>query len=146
MRMRRATSWLRRPAAVTLVEAVAGTAILATVLVAILIAAGRLRTQSARAERRVEACRIADGLLRAWWPERQKLPRDDSGQVPDHPGWTWKTQPVANEAAEEMGAAVVALEVYSPAAAGVAAAGAAARVEIVLPDRSNEKGIETDTD
>jgi hypothetical protein len=86
-------------------------AILGGVLVAVLVAGARLTTQQGRAAQRLEACRMADGLLESWWPEREKLPRRGGGAVPGADGWSWRTLVVENAEAEALGAEVVALEI-----------------------------------
>ena len=129
MRGRSQKYWRRRACGLTLVEALAGTALMATVLVAILLAAGRMKAQSRGAAMREEGCLIADGLLRAWWPDRHKLPRDARGAVGGKAGWHWRTRRVASEEAAALGGEIVALEVFAPGGSGEPAA----RVEIVLP-------------
>jgi len=126
---------------VTLIEAVVGTAILGTLLVGILTADSRQRRQTWRAERRIEACAIADELLEGWWPKRDKLPRASTGRVDGHKGWTWRTRTVSNRDAERMGAEVVVLEVFGPQLPGAANSPAAAAlsrepsvsVELLMP-------------
>ena len=121
---------------VTLVEALAGTAIMGTLLAGILIARGRLAAQAGRAAMRVEACRAADDLLERWWPKRQEFPANDGGEIAGRPGWTWRTREVASESAKRMHVRVVALEIFGPQPGPEPAAG----VEILLPaeDRDNE--------
>ena len=69
----------------TLIEAVVGTALLGTVLVAVLMANSRLTAQ--------------DGV---------------SGPVGGHGGWTWRTRVVESASAEKIDAEVVALEIFAP--------------------------------
>jgi len=114
----------------TLVEAVAGTALLGTLLVALLVVRARMTVQASRAALRVEACTIADGLLAGWWLDRDTLPRDDAGAVPDRPGWTWRAERVTDDEAAALDAEVVALSVYAP---GQPPGLPAARVEILVP-------------
>ncbi len=77
--------------ALTLIEVIAGIAILGVVLVSIAMATGRLRRQSYLSSRRVEAYRAADELLAGWWSDLEKLPRNGSGVVPSHDNWHWRT-------------------------------------------------------
>jgi len=98
---------------VTLVEAVVGTTLLATVLVSILLTAARLRRQSVKTQQTVTACRIADGLLEGW-SGNNGLPRNGSGDVREHRGWRWRTRTPESKQADEMGAAVVSLEILAP--------------------------------
>ncbi|MBE3070513.1 MAG: type II secretion system protein [Planctomycetes bacterium] len=125
---------------VTLVEAVAGTAILGSLLVSILIGASRFQAQAGRAERRLEACRAADGLLETWWAKREEFPRSAQGAVPGRDGWSWRTRVVESEEARALGGEVVALEVFGPAGG---AGEAAVRVELVVAVKDEEERDET---
>jgi len=95
----------------TLVEALAGTVLLGTVLAAVLLADGRLAQQESRAQHRLEAQAAANSLLAAWWSDRDALPLAADGDVPGHDGWRWRTAVVPNAVAEELGANVVRLEI-----------------------------------
>jgi len=95
----------------TLVEALAGTALLGTVLAAVLLADARLTRQEALAQQRLEAQDTANSLLATWWSDRDTLPRAADGDLPNHDGWRWRTVIVSNAAAEELGADVVRLEI-----------------------------------
>jgi hypothetical protein len=120
----------------TLVEALAGTAILGSMLVAILVGSARFQTLGARAERRIEACRVADRLLEHWWPHREKVPRNGMGEVPGCNGWTWRTRTAQNEDAGDLGAETVVVDVFAPNAGRD---DPAVQVEILLPDEKNGK-------
>ena len=114
---------------ITLVEVLAGTVILGTLLASSIVAAGRLEAQSARSELRVEACRVADQLLETWWTDRSEIPRSDSGLTGVDQQWRWRTCIVDSDAGQEFGAEVVALEVFP---ADGAHCDALARVELLL--------------
>jgi type II secretory pathway pseudopilin PulG len=114
----------------TLVEAIAGIALLGTLLATVLLSIGRIRTQDARAAQRIEACRIAEDLLQQLWAKADKFPRGGDGEVSGKKGWRWRTQAVANPQAQNIRGEVVAVEVLAP---GSDAGPPAARVEIVLP-------------
>jgi len=121
----------------TLVEAMAGTALLGTLLVTLLIAASRLGLQTARAERRIEACRIADRLLEGWWTmKRDEFPRNASGAVPGVQGWRWRTTEVSNGDAITLGGHVVAVDIFAPMEE-TGTPEPAVRVELVLPEKSD---------
>ena len=137
------TSWRRSRRGITLVEAVLGTALLGSLLVAILLGAARLQVQAARAERRVTACRIADELLEGWWVKPDDFPRRGSGRVASHEGWSWRTGTRRSDEARALGGEIVSLEVWAPAAAGDAVP--AARVELLLPEKQDEDVGRTDT-
>jgi len=78
--------------AATLIEVLAGLAILGSVTVALLLARGNLLEQHATAQRKLEAVRIADQLLAGWYARDSAVPIDEQGEVESHPGWTWRTQ------------------------------------------------------
>lgn len=130
MKIKYAKSWKLPRGGLTLVEALAGTAILGTLLVGLLLASSRLAVQTRSAERRMEACRIAEMMLSLWWKEADKIPRDKSADVPGCSGWRWQTRVESNRDAKALGAEVVALEIYSTSQDDEVPA---ARVEILLP-------------
>ena len=108
----------------------AGTALLGTLLVAILTAHARATVQASRATLRIKACIIADGLLAGWWLDKHKLPRNDAGAVPGRPGWTWRTERRHSDDAETLDAEVVAMSIFAP---GQPRGLPAAQGEILVP-------------
>ena len=138
-----------RPAAsrrgATLIEALAGLAILGTLLVSVLLASGKMHRQRGRTAQRLEAVRVADRLLEGWWQKRDEFPRDGQGTVEpggDGRAWSWRTTVVENEAARKLACEVVALEVFAPEAAAETPAGKApaCRVEVLLPQKGTAGG------
>jgi type II secretory pathway pseudopilin PulG len=95
----------------TLVEVVGGLALLATLLVALLLAKARYTRQAAGADRRLRAVAAAEVLLTGWRQDARSLPRSGSGGVAGDEGFVWRTQTVANPDVNEMGAAVVRLDI-----------------------------------
>lgn len=95
----------------TLVEVVAGLALLASLLVALLLATARHTRQSADAERRLRAAAAADALLTGWWQDRANFPRAAAGRVTGDPDLSWRTRVVPNATLTELRAQVVRLEV-----------------------------------
>ncbi len=134
--MRCAQCWRPRGRGFTLVEAVAGTAILGSVLAAVLLASARMQAQARRAADRTEACRVADELLESWWPKRDKMPIGSEERVPSREGWTWRARSVRREMLGELEADVVAVEVFREGRGG---GEPAARVEVVLPNASADE-------
>jgi len=118
-------------------------ALLGTLLVSALLANGRLRVQAHRAERRVQACEIADGLLKEWWKKPSELPRSGAGDVKGFKGWKWQTKRIASEPADELKCEVVALEIYGPADE---AETPSARVELLLTKVEDEESARNDAD
>jgi len=95
----------------TLVEVVGGLGLLATLLVALLMAKARYTRQSAVADRRLRAVAAAESLLVGWRQDARSLPRNGGGGVAGEEGLVWRTRVVPNAEVNEMGAAVVRLEI-----------------------------------
>lgn len=96
----------------TLVEVVGGLALLATLLVALLLAKARYTRQAAQAERRLQAVAAADALLATWQRDPRAIPRTGgSGALAGEAGLSWRAQGITNAVASELGAAVVRLEI-----------------------------------
>jgi prepilin-type N-terminal cleavage/methylation domain-containing protein len=108
----------------TLVEVVAGLALMATLMASLLSIKSRLIRDLAQSDRRHAALRDADQLLSTWWKTPATFPRGAVGSTPD--GLSWRTQVIPNPQVQSAGAQVVRLEVYSSAEP-------LAAVEIVLP-------------
>jgi hypothetical protein len=98
----------------TLVEVLAGSILLGTLLVTMLVANARLTNQAARAELRVRGCRIADQLLAQWWVDPGNFPCSDSGTIDASPGWRWQTTTLASTQAEALHAQAVRLSLFAP--------------------------------
>lgn len=130
MKMRRNTFWRPRARGFTLVEAMVGGLLMASLLVAILMAMGKMSVQSRRAEDRIAACAMLDTLLEQWWRDQRQLPRNKSGQVPGHAGWSWQTRTINNPDVQPLHAEVLAVELFSPQPVD---SQPAARVELLLP-------------
>ena len=117
----------------TLVEVVAGMALLGTLLVSIVMATSRLTAQSHLATRRVQAYQVADELLTEWWNDLENIPRNQSAMVPGYDDWRWQT--VTTDAdIEGTDAELVTLEIFE---AGVGTV-SLARVEILVSVPKNE--------
>ena len=139
MRMRRTTSWRPPARGFTLVEALAGSLLMASLLVAMLLAMSRMNIQSRRAEDRVQACAVLDSLMQQWWRNQRRLPQNQFGQVPGRPGWRWQTRTINNPDLQILYAEVVAVEVFSSQQRD---AGPAARLEILQspPEETPDSG------
>lgn len=97
----------------TLVEVVAGLALLATVLAGLLVAKARLGRQVRVTESRRAAVGAADALLTAWWRDKPRFPRNAAGEVPGHADLLWRTQTVASAQAARLCGQVTRLDVFS---------------------------------
>jgi prepilin-type N-terminal cleavage/methylation domain-containing protein len=95
----------------TLIEVMAGLAILGTLLASLVVARGRYVHQWALATRKEEAVQAADRLLAAWWINPDKLPRNAAGDVPDGK-LRWRTHVVESVAAEDLKVQIVRLELF----------------------------------
>ena len=137
MRTKHDKRWRLPVSGVTLVEALAGSVLLGTLLVSILIAKGQLTIQARRAQDRLAACQVLDDFLEGWWPTRADAPHEAAGTVAGHAGWRWQMRRVTRETATALLAEVVAVEVFAP---GQSDTTPAARVDILLPvtDKSDE--------
>jgi type II secretory pathway pseudopilin PulG len=99
----------------TLIEVVAGIALLSTLLVSTMLAYGLHVRQARAAQRRLEAIAAADRLLAGWGASAEHVPTVAQGEVPGDERLAWHTQVIENPAAATLGAAVIRLEVYDPA-------------------------------
>jgi type II secretory pathway pseudopilin PulG len=122
-------------AGLTLVEVVAGLALLSTLLVAVLTTKARVTRQWANAHRRLEAVSAADRLLATWWQDVDRFPRRAAGLVPGNTSFTWRTTPIANPELKALNVSVIRLEILD-------GRNALASAEIVLDDDRPRK---TDT-
>ena len=95
----------------TLVEVVAGLALLGSLLVGLLLAKARYTRQSAIADRRLQAIAAADSILSTWHRDPKTLARSGSGTVSDDASLLWRSYVLANPPAEDLGGQVVRLEI-----------------------------------
>ena len=128
----------RRVAGLTLIEVVAGLALLATLLVAVLTTKAKLTRQWASAQQRLRAAGAADALLAEWWRDVKTFPRQASGTVSGEPRLAWRTQAVPNDAVNRLGASVVQLDVIDDGG-GRTAGEVLASVEVVLDDEPRQR-------
>jgi hypothetical protein len=95
----------------TLVEVIGGLALLATLLVAMLLAKGRYTHQAALADRRLAAVNAADALLTSWYQDPAALVRNGAGIIADNTELSWRTRVIDNAPIKQLGAQVVRLEI-----------------------------------
>lgn len=132
----------------TLLEVVVALGLVATLLVTMLVAHGRLTRQQRRAERQTEAIAAADQLLASWMatspmviparrgiieePSERRVTSQIVGQPLARPPLEWQIQPVAMETATIPGTQVLRLEVFErETAASVMAPRLLAQVEFL---------------
>ena len=118
----------------TLVEVVAGLALLSTLLVAVLTTKARATRQWSHAQRKLEAVAAADRLVTNWWQDLDRFPRRAAGRVPGQSGLAWRTTPVAKPELAGLMVSVIRVEVLDESAVGDARRSALASVEVVLDD------------
>jgi|GEM_PF-2739955 len=109
MRCRYSTTCPRR--GMTLIEVVAGLALLGTMLVAIFVIHARLIRQTALAHRKAAAVQATDALLTKWSVDWSTLPIGTEEPLDDHPQMSWSVIEVANPEVEALGAKAVELRV-----------------------------------
>ena len=98
-------------AGLTLVEVVAGMALLSTLLVTAILSFGRLDKQIRESERRIEACHQADALLEYWMGQTTVFPIGRSGTCDN--GMVWKTRELKSTQIPSLQLSTVRVELYS---------------------------------
>lgn len=78
----------------TLVEVVAGLALLASLAVGVLLSIGAHRIQTQQAHNRLAAADLADQLLAGWYSSSRGIPRYNSGLLSADGNWFWQTRVV----------------------------------------------------
>ena len=136
MNKRCATFWKRGCRGLTLVEAAAGAALLGTLLTMVVLANARLTAQAHAAQMRIEGCRLAEELLQGWASPQEGLVKG-SGEIEDHPGWSWRCEKSANDSAKAIDAQAVWLRVFAPGAK--VDSPPTAQVELLMPGDTDEK-------
>jgi hypothetical protein len=102
-----------RRGGLTLIEVVAGLALLGWLLSAVILAKSRNTRQFSRASLKLEAVEAADALMTRWWAHKSQQPPSMTGQgdVPGSDRLTWRASQAANETIESLGGLVVRLEI-----------------------------------
>jgi type II secretory pathway pseudopilin PulG len=116
--------------ALTLIEVVAGLALLVAIMAALLLAKSHWQRRLADSGRRLAANSAADELLSAWLQNPKAFPIQSGGAVPEHADMRWETSLVSNTGVERLGTRVVRLEILPTDHA----AAPLCRVELVLPN------------
>ena len=127
---------VRRRRGSTLIEVLAGLALLASVLAALLVAKGNLARQWATSRRRCEAVQAADALLMRWWQDPELFPRSGDGEAPG--GWRWHVEEATNPEAARLGGRVVRLELFESVPPPSGQKDALASVELLIPRQPTE--------
>ena len=126
----------------TLLEVVAGIAILGTILVVVVLSKSRHTRQLALTQRRNVAVRAADELIAGWWTRCEGVPVGERGAVEADASLAWETRVVPNDAIEKLGARVVRVELRESEpdrwAADDGTGDPLVAVDLVLPDPGRE--------
>lgn len=125
-------TWTRcsPPAGLTLIETVAGLALLGGVVVTLLYAQVRFTRNAEALATRRQAVEIAEELLASWWIHPETFPIDQKGIAPGRPAFQWRTTARPEAALEPLrslpvrvqvlrgGVAVLTLDVVVPRSTG----------------------------
>ncbi|MEM9109977.1 MAG: hypothetical protein AAGC72_08125 [Planctomycetota bacterium] len=89
----------------SLIEVTTSLAILGTLLVASILAKGRLTRQSTEALVRLDAAHAADQLMQDWWDSPEGMPRNGRGTLDSDTRFQWRTEsrPVVDDLAARLG-------------------------------------------
>lgn len=117
----------------TLIEVVAGLAILGSLLVAVVLAKGRHTQQWSQANRQLQAVEAADAMLTTWWSNTAGVPRSGSGQTTGPVPFRWQTRIVPHEEIERLSISVVRLEIHDQSDRG--SVSPLVTVDVVVPDK-----------
>lgn len=96
----------------TLVEVVAASTLLASLMVGTLLAFTAHRKQIRTADERLHAVRLADELLQTW---SGKIPRNTTGLIRlESDRWLWRTTSLRRQSLADTAFDIVRLEVFPP--------------------------------
>lgn len=98
----------------TLVEVVAGLALLASLLVGCLTAYGRQTHQVRQARLRLTAVQVADALLAQWFQNSDSIPVDAQGSFEGPRQLFWSTRLIPDEDATLLASQVLRLDIVAP--------------------------------
>jgi hypothetical protein len=95
----------------TLLELIAGSVLMATLLVSLILAIAQQRSSQKLAEDRQTATMLADQLLAEWMDTAQGVPLGGRGVLPSMNQWFWRTSVIGNQSLFGKPAAVVRLDI-----------------------------------
>ena len=125
-------SSLRRRRGLTLIEVVAGLALMSSILVAVLFLKSRYARQQALADHHLQSLTAADALLSFWWKEPATFPRRGSGSIASNPALGWQTRQVFNSDLATLGCQIIRLEITDRSPSGLGSSDIVA-VDVMLP-------------
>lgn len=110
--------WLTRRAklrpAFTLVEVIAGIALLGTLLAGLMLSFSAHVRQYKAARLRIQAIEKLDRQLELWYADDGTLPMDSEGSLSSQPPLTWRTSTVNSPQAGRLNSVIVRVEVRRP--------------------------------
>lgn len=126
-------------AGLTLLEVIAGIAILSTILVLAVVSRSRQARQLALSQRIDRAVTAADELIADWYVDPAPMPLGQSGPVEGQEGMAWRIFAVSNDRVEQLGARVVRVQVLQERSShGIEAGEVLTEVDLVLPSAQPE--------
>ncbi len=97
--------------AFTLIEVVVGLTLMATVVVASLLAFSAHQKQIRQARSKIAALQISDDLLNRMSASRSGIPPFATGTIPEHPNWTWRTRVTAETTLAQIPVLIIQLQI-----------------------------------
>ncbi len=119
----------------TLIEVVAGIALLGTILTTTVMAQARLLRQHQRALVKLQAVEAVDRLLAQWSVEGQEIPVESSGVLLNSPAVSWRTRLKSEKTDGPLSVAIV--ELVASAANDPPGIPPLVRVELAIPPRGS---------
>ena len=105
----------KRSRGLTLIEVMAGLAIMGSLAVGLVLSRGKLLEQQQRALQTKQAVQLAGTLLNQWHQDSwAMLPLDTTGDFDDLPHWHWETQTIDSPQLTEFNTQKVRLTIYAP--------------------------------
>lgn len=103
---------MKRTRGFTLLEVIVALVLLGSVLVGSMLAFASHHEQIRRAEKRLEAVRIADRILAELALSPDGIPARSRGAVTEKPNWLWVTEPVAAATLADVPVLVVRFRIF----------------------------------
>ena len=95
----------------TLIEVVVGLTLMATVVVASLLAFSAHQKQIRQARSKIDALQIADNLLNRMSASRAGIPLFATGTIPERPNWTWRTRVIEETTLAQIPLRIIQLQI-----------------------------------
>lgn len=125
--------WSKARRGVSLIEVLAGSALVGIVLVGAVLAHVRLERQRAMLLRKEAAILAADRMLSDWWKTPDAIPRRGHGPL-SNDGLSWQVETIVDPVLEQLDVTKIAYIVLD----GVEFPTEIVRVEMVVPNPSEE--------